>query len=141
MKPLSSPSTPVPTLILDRADGYIGVLVDDLITRGVEEPYRVFTARSEYRLSSRADNADQRLTQKAFRLGLVKHPQRMSRLQTTNSFMEEGLTLLQSTIKSTHAWTDILQGAPIAQDGRNKSALDLIRMGIVKDNDEGHMLC
>lgn len=109
--------------VLSRAEAYIGVMIDDLINFGTSEPYRVFTSRSEYRLTLRADNADIRLTPLAIKVGIVsqerqdKFEEKLKNLSDLKNKLD-GLSLTTSEIQK--------KGGVISQDGSHKTAFELL---------------
>ena len=119
-------------LTLSRGDGYIGIMIDDLITKGVSEPYRMFTSRSEYRMSARADNADLRLTAKGRLAGIVGD-KRWQAFSTFAAEMQELQTLLQGFRLGANAWT--AKGIRIHDNATKRSAFDLLRViGVTIDS-------
>ncbi|MGE3248711.1 MAG: tRNA uridine-5-carboxymethylaminomethyl(34) synthesis enzyme MnmG [Hyphomonadaceae bacterium] len=106
-----------------RAEGYLGVLIDDLVTKGVTEPYRMFTSRAEYRLSLRADNADQRLTPKGIELGCVG-AERVAKFAYKMGEIERARALVQ-TCALTPAQAK-RAGLKVNQDGQRRTALELL---------------
>ncbi|KAJ5521251.1 hypothetical protein N7527_005366 [Penicillium freii] len=111
------------SLTLTRSDGFIGIMIDDLITKGVSEPYRMFTTRSEYRISTRSDNADLRLTRMAREAGVVSD-KRWSHFSDTEAQIQELQTLLGNTKLSSSAWSR--KGFKVRSDTSIRSALDIL---------------
>ena len=111
-----------------RADSYIGVMIDDLASRGVTEPYRMFTSRAEYRLSLRADNADQRLTQKAIDLGCVSEERRAVFEQKMNRLVR-GKNALEAMIVTSGQLIDA--GVPVSHDGSKRSGFESLAIETV----------
>ncbi|KAJ7027535.1 mitochondrial translation optimization protein [Mycena alexandri] len=113
-----------PPLILTRADGYTGVMIDDLIVKGAEEPYRMFTSRSEYRVLIRSDNADLRLTELGRNAGVVSD-RRWTELETTRTQLAEAKEILESISMSPNVWNS--HGFKVAQDGVARSSYHMLR--------------
>ena len=112
-------------VILDRATAYIGVLIDDLVTKGVSEPYRMFTSRAEYRLTLRADNADQRLTRLGVACGIVGAERQAACAGKLDRLTVSRETMTRLNLTPPQA---VAHGIAVRQDGVRRTALDLLSL-------------
>lgn len=115
-----------PGMTVDRTEGYIGVLIDDLTRLGAVEPYRMFTSRSEFRLSQRPDNADIRLTAKGFSVGCVSQT-RYDRFQSMNQSLNDAIDLLKSVSFSVQNWRAMLS-LPTTKTPTHRSAFQILSL-------------
>lgn len=120
------------SFIVDRSEGYIGVLIDDLVTKGTKEPYRMFTSRSEYRLTLRADNADQRLTPLGMQIGCISTKRKMI-FKNKLKQLQEGFSLVKKYSISPNKLEK--NGIMINHDGKKRSAFDLLSFENISFND------
>ena len=115
----------LPDIVFDRSQAYIGVLIDDLVTKGVTEPYRMFTSRAEFRLSLRADNADQRLTGEAIRLGCAGETRKRRFLQKAANLCETRELLMSLTLTPSDARQ---HGVSVNLDGVRRNGFELLAL-------------
>ncbi|KAG6042174.1 hypothetical protein E4U41_003920 [Claviceps citrina] len=115
----------LPQISVSRSDGYIGIMIDDLITKGVTEPYRMFTSRSEFRMAARADNADLRLTEKGRAWGVVSD-KRWSAFLDERQQIKDLTTVLKALCLTPAQWTE--HGFGTNKSSRRRTGLDILRL-------------